>query len=111
MPAGSNNFDKEILLFTTPWADSTNDKFEEFFSYFSQKIGFDISCKLSPMKTICMRCQSPFSEKKNKENISKCLPLKFLPSMPSIKVLRGKFALKVIALSDTNWNSPSGHMR
>ena len=26
------------------------------------KTGFDISCKLSPMETICMKCQSLFSE-------------------------------------------------
>ena len=30
----------------------------EIVSHFSQKTGFDISCKLSPMKTICMTCQT-----------------------------------------------------
>ena len=35
-----------------------------FFSYFSQKIGFYIPCRLSPEETICMKCQSLFSEKK-----------------------------------------------
>ena len=38
------------------------DKFSrqqtDIFPYFPQKIGFDISCKLSP--TICMKCQSLF---------------------------------------------------
>ena len=29
--------------------------------YFSHKIGFDISCKLSPKKTICMQLQILFS--------------------------------------------------
>ena len=29
--------------------------------YFSQKIGFDILCKLSPEQTVCMKCQSLFS--------------------------------------------------
>ena len=28
---------------------------------FSQKTGFDISCKLSPVETICMKCQILFS--------------------------------------------------
>ena len=36
----------------------------ETFSLFFQKIGFDISYKLSP---ICMQCQSLFSEKKKKK--------------------------------------------
>ena len=40
----------------------------KYFSYFSQKTGFDISCKLSPMQTICMRCQILFPGK-NKKNI------------------------------------------
>ena len=48
-----------------------------YFSYFSQKIGFDISCKLSP--------QSLFSWK-HKKNISKCHLLKFLPRVLSIKI-------------------------
>ena len=39
------------------------------FSYFFQKTGFDISCKLSHMETICMKCQSLFSWK-NKKNIT-----------------------------------------
>ena len=53
-----------------------------YFSYNSQKIGFEISCKLhvSPEKTICMKCQSLFSGK-NKRNISKCCLPKNLHSM------------------------------
>ena len=35
-----------------------------YFSYFSQKTGFDISCKLSPKETICMKCQILLSGKK-----------------------------------------------
>ena len=42
-----------------------------YISYFSPKIwGFDISCKLSPQETICIKCQSLFSGK-NKKNIPK----------------------------------------
>ena len=32
----------------------------EIFSYFSQKTGFDISCKLSQLEMICMKCQIRF---------------------------------------------------
>ena len=59
-------------------------KIDDFFSYISQKIGFDISCKLSPKETICMNCQILFSGK-YKKNISKYLLLNFLPSMLSLE--------------------------
>ena len=55
-----------------------------YFSYFSQKTGFDISCKLSPEETICMKYQILFSGK-NKKNISKCRLLKILPRVLSVK--------------------------
>ena len=41
----------------------------KYFSYFSKKIGFNISCKLSPVETIHMKCQILFSGK-NKKNIN-----------------------------------------
>ena len=54
------------LTFNTLLAYSADHKLMIFFSYFSQKTGFDISCKLSPLGTICMKCQSLFSvENKN----------------------------------------------
>ena len=40
----------------------------EYFFYFFQKTGSDISCKLSPVETICMKCQNLFSGE-NKKNI------------------------------------------
>ena len=43
----------------------------EIYSYFSQKTGFDILCKLSPMETICMEGQIMFSGK-NKKKSSIC---------------------------------------
>ena len=52
----------------------------EIFYFFFQKISFDISCKLSPNETICVKCQSLFSGQDMK-NISKCHLLKFLSSM------------------------------
>ena len=41
----------------------------KYFSSFSQKIGFDILCKLSPMETVCVKCQNLFS-RQNKKNIT-----------------------------------------
>ena len=38
----------------------------KYFSYFSWKTGFVISCKLSPMETICMKCCILFSVKNKK---------------------------------------------
>ena len=45
------------------------DDILKYFAYFPQKVCFEIACKLSPLETVCMQCQSLFSEK-NKENIS-----------------------------------------
>ena len=45
---------------TTLWANSTDDK---LMIVFTQKIGFHISCKLSPKETICRKCQNLFSGK------------------------------------------------
>ena len=44
----------------------TNDILK-YFSYFSQKTGFDFSCTLSPQETMCMKCQSLFSGKNKKK--------------------------------------------
>ena len=75
------------LTLTSPWANSADNKlviFFLFFPYFSQLTGFDISCKLSPLETICMKYQIQFSGK-NKEKISKCCLLKILPRELSVK--------------------------
>ena len=50
------------LSFTTLLANSTHNKLMILF-LFSQKTGFDILCKLSPMETICMKYQILFSGK------------------------------------------------
>ena len=47
----------------------------KYFSYFSQKTGFDVSCKLSPLETICMGCQICFLRK-----IRKISPICHLPN-------------------------------
>ena len=48
------------------------DDILKYFFYFSQKTGFDISCKLSPVETICMKYQILFSGK-YKKNINNLL--------------------------------------
>ena len=58
----------DLLIFTILWANSADN--ELIFSYFSQTTGFHISCKLSPLETICIKCQILFSAK-NKKNIIK----------------------------------------
>ena len=74
-----------FLSFTTLWANSGDNKLMTFFLVF-QKTGFEISCKLSPLETICMKCQNLFSGK-NKNNISVSHPLKILlDRVLSIKV-------------------------
>ena len=35
----------------------------KYYSYFSQETDFNISCKLSPIETICMKYQNMFSGK------------------------------------------------
>ena len=44
-----------MLTFNILWANSADDKLMICFLYFSQNIGFDLSCKSS---TICMKRQS-----------------------------------------------------
>ena len=59
-PSPESNFYKDLINLTTLWANSVDDKLVMFFLFF-QKTGFDISCKLSPLETICMKCQILFS--------------------------------------------------
>ena len=61
------------LTFTTLWAHSADDKLVIFFFYFSQKTGFDISCKLSPMDGDNLHEMSNLVFWKNKEKKIKML--------------------------------------
>ena len=72
------------LTFSTSCANSADDELVNFFLY-SKKTSFVISCKLSPVGTICMKCQVPFS-RKNKKNILKCHLLKFLSRVLKINL-------------------------
>ena len=51
------------LLFSTLTANSIGDKLIIVFFFFSPKRGFDISSKLSPLETICVKCQILYSGK------------------------------------------------
>ena len=61
------------LTFTTLWANLAHDKLLIYFLFFQKKkTGCNISCKLSPMETICMNSHILFYGK-NKKNTSKIL--------------------------------------
>ena len=42
------------------WVKFSADNILKYFFYFSEKTGYDISCKLSQLETICMKCQIMF---------------------------------------------------
>ena len=60
------------------------DNILKYFSYFCQKIGFDISCKWSPKETICIKCQILLSGK-SKKNIIKLSSAESAHSMVRVK--------------------------
>ena len=89
-----------LLTFTTLRVISADKKLTILFSYFSWKTGFDISCKLSPEESICMKHQTCFLGK-IRINISKCRLLKILPGRLSINTEYGifiSFIKKIILL-------------
>ena len=51
----------------------------ERFTYFSHIISFDIACKLSLVETICMECQSLFSEKNKNKYLKYFNMVSFIP--------------------------------
>ena len=59
-----NKFENELMLKHVEWNFQQTTIWN--ISYFSGKLGFAFSCKLSPKWIICMKCQSLFSEKKKK---------------------------------------------
>ena len=56
-----------------------DDKLTIFFSYFSKKIGFHISCKFSPQEAICMKCLKPIFWEKyfKRDRLLKQLQIQF----------------------------------
>ena len=64
------------------------DDILKHFSYFSLKKGFDISCKLSPVETICMKCQILFLDK-------------YLPNLSSADL--AKWVVKLLITTAANY--------
>ena len=54
---------ENLILCLALWVKFSADVILKYFSYFSQKTGINISYKLSPMETICIKCQILFSGK------------------------------------------------
>ena len=73
------------LTFATLWFNSADDKLMIVFLFFSKKIGFDISCKLSPQETICKKYQNLLSGK-NKKYIFNVVCWKFYPERLVLRV-------------------------
>ena len=94
--------------FTILWANLADDKLVIFFSFFffSRKTEFDMSCKLSPFETVCMKRLILFFGK-NKKNISKCRLLKILPRVLNLRVtitrqcIQEVFFISLFQLPDT----------
>ena len=57
-----------IMLLLALWVKISADLY--LFLFYSEKKGFDISCKLSPLETICMKRESLFSGKNNTNMIN-----------------------------------------
>ena len=76
-----------VYLGLACWVNITVDVILKYFSYFfSQKIGSDISYKLSPKETICMKCLILFPGK-SKKNILNLLSAEIARNMLSVKGL------------------------
>ena len=56
-----------------------------FFLFFMQETEVDISCKLSPLETICIKCQILFSGK-NKKNVINLLSAELAQRMVKVKL-------------------------
>ena len=54
MKARQDRILQKVDLILSMLNENFSTRHFEIFSYFSQKIGFDIPCKLSPKETICM---------------------------------------------------------
>ena len=79
----------KTLTFTTLWANSEDGKLMRCFpiislSFFSQKIGFDSLCKLSPKETLCLKYQSLISEENNKKYFRIFMQLQSIVSLISL---------------------------
>ena len=87
-----------LLLMLSMLKKLSIQQFKIFFYYFSQKLSFDISCKLFPQETMCMKCQSLVSEK-NKKNIINYLSAEFVKRVLKVIVLTYTCILTIIFYS------------
>ena len=85
------------------FSNSLNRRVFVMFSYFSPHTRLDISCKLSPMETVCIKYQS-LSSGKNKKNIINLLSAK-LAQRVQVKAKQAVFVFrwKGIALFTKNY--------
>ena len=58
---GTKNVNVSVLTLRTLGKNFSRQHLK--FLIFPQEIGFNISCKLSPLETICMKCQNLFPVK------------------------------------------------
>ena len=77
MPSANIQINKLRYNLFTYLANPADYTLMIFFHSFSQVTGIEISCKLSPLETMCMKCQNLFPWK-NKKNTSTCHQLKIL---------------------------------
>ena len=71
-----------INIINTLWVNSADNKLIFFLIF--PKIGVTISFRLSPGRTLCLKCQTIYW--KNKKNISKCHLLNFFSRVLSINL-------------------------
>ena len=74
------------------------------FDFFFQKTGFDISCKLSPKETICMKCQGLFLWKKKKKKE------KYQSNVCWISPESGKGYFNLLNINLLNWNNSKWYL-
>ena len=74
----------KILMLGMLGKNLSRQHFKIFLSYFSQKTGFDTSCKLSPQEIVYMKCHILISVK-NKKNIINLSSAEFAHSTVSAK--------------------------
>ena len=70
--------------------------FSNYFFYFYQETGLDISCKLSPLVTICIKCQILFTGK-NKKNIN-LSSTELAHRMVKVKIIKTLNTLPLLAI-------------
>ena len=78
------NKEHAYLMLSTLGKIFSRPHLEIFFSYFSQKTGSVISCKLSPMQTICLQWQILFYGK-NQKNIPNLSSAEFAQRVVKVK--------------------------